>query len=117
VNWPDDLPEELAGIAVSLAQLSAVTVDREDFLSAWLADFDRWLTRIESDAGRAELMEVLRSRSATLGRLVRVQMADRIVIGVAEQITGAGHLLVRSDESGELVKIAVGDVVHATIQR
>jgi hypothetical protein len=44
-------------------------------------------------------------------------MADRIVIGVAEQITGAGHLLVRSDESGELVKIAVGDVVHATIQR
>ena len=117
VNWPDDLPEELAGIAVSLAQLSSVTVDRDELLSAWLADFDRWLTRIESDAGRAELMEVLRSRSATLGRLVRVQMADRIVIGVAEQITGAGHLLVRSDETGELVEIAVGDVVHATIQR
>jgi BirA family biotin operon repressor/biotin-[acetyl-CoA-carboxylase] ligase len=117
VNWPDDLPEELAGIAVSLAQFSPVPVDRDELLSAWLGNFDRWLTRIGSDAGRAELMEVLRSRSATMGRLVRVQMAERIVIGVAEQITGAGHLLVRSDETGELVEITVGDVVHATIQR
>lgn len=117
VNWPDDLPEELASIAVSLAQLTQVHVDREELLVAWLGCFDRWLTRIETDAGRAELMEVLRSRSATLGRSVRVEMADRIVTGVAEQITGAGHLLVRSEETGELVEITVGDVVHATIQR
>jgi BirA family biotin operon repressor/biotin-[acetyl-CoA-carboxylase] ligase len=117
VNWPDDLPEELAGIAVSLAQLAQVPVDREELLVAWLGCFDRWLSRIESDAGRFELMDVLRSRSATLGRLVRVQMADRIVNGVAEQITEAGHLLVRSDETADLVEITVGDVIHATIQR
>jgi hypothetical protein len=44
-------------------------------------------------------------------------MADRIVNGVAEQITEAGHLLVRSDETADLVEITVGDVIHATIQR
>ena len=40
VNWPadeEDLPPELAGLAVSLRQLAGAPVDREELLTAFLS--------------------------------------------------------------------------------
>ena len=117
VNWPEELPPDLASRAVSLAHVTGSPVDREALLVAWLVRFDSRLDQIESAEGRTALVAELRSRSATLGQLVRVEMADGIVIGKAEAITDSGHLVVRSDETGEEIEVTVGDVVHATIQR
>lgn len=49
----------------------------------------------------------------TLGRAVRVELPDGTFLeGTAESLDGAGRLLVRSDDSGEPLAVAAGDVTH-----
>jgi len=88
VNWRSPLP---AG-AVALG----AGVDRGDLLVAWLTAFDR----ADDVVGR------YRARCATIGRQVRVELADESIEGMAERI----------DEDGALVvdgrRIIAGDLVH-----
>jgi BirA family biotin operon repressor/biotin-[acetyl-CoA-carboxylase] ligase len=104
VNWPADLPAELAGTAVAANHLAARPVDRERLLTEVL---DRLAVRYTSlDAA----VEDYRARCVTIGREVRVELPDEMLTGRAVDVDGDGHLLV--DTEGGVRVIAAGDVVH-----
>ena len=91
---PDALPAELHDIA------TAIAVDRSDLLVAWLRAFDVRLSALDDVVADAT------SRSATLGRRVRVELAHETFEGTATSLTNEGFLVV----DGRVV--SAGDVVH-----
>lgn len=114
-TWPplDGLPPELADRVVALNHLTGAPVDRDVLLEAFL---DRLAARYDAlVAGgveaRAALLADWRTRSATLGRRVRVDLGSSDVEGVAVDVDGDGRLVVETDD-GERRAFAVGDVVH-----
>jgi len=115
VNWPEQLPEELAGTAIALNHLAGHPVDREDLLVAWLRRLDHWLDVIGDGTdpqGREQLLDAVRARSATLGRRVRVEMATSTREGEAVSIDEQGRLHVMTDTETDPLVVSVGDVVH-----
>jgi BirA family biotin operon repressor/biotin-[acetyl-CoA-carboxylase] ligase len=110
VAWPDDLPDELENIAVAINHVVSNPVDREDLLIELLSALGpRYDALVEGD--RTGLLAEWRSRSATLGRMVRVDLGTDDVEGTAVDVTDEGHLVVETLE-GEQRVFAVGDVVH-----
>ena len=114
VVWPRDLPgeaAEVAEVATALNWLGAgVEVDRADLLVGFLrALAGRYATLVS--AGPADLLDAWRSRSATLGRRVRVDLGRDDLEGTAVDITEEGHLVVETRE-GDRRTVTVGDVVH-----
>ena len=110
VTWPADLPEELADIAVAINHVVDRAVDREDLLVALLEELGpRYAALVAGD--RVALMDEWRARSATLGRMVRVDLGADDVEGKAVDVTADGHLVVETLEGVRRV-FAVGDVVH-----
>lgn len=110
VAWPEDLPDDLAEIAVACNHIVPTPVDRESLLIALL---DALGPRYDALVGgdRSGLLREWRERSATLGRRVRVDLGRADVEGTAVDITDHGHLVVDTDE-GDRRAFAVGDVVH-----
>ncbi|MEY2570294.1 MAG: BirA family transcriptional regulator [Acidimicrobiaceae bacterium] len=104
VRWPRDLPPELADVAIAINHISDVDVDREQLLIALLQRLDRWY-------GAPDLRDRWRELSATIGRSVRVELADEQVTGIAVDVDDAGHLIVEQAD-GARRSFAVGDVVH-----
>ena len=110
VTWPADLPEELADIAVAVNQVVDTPVDREDLLIALLSELGpRYDALVAGD--RDGLLTEWRAASATLGRMVRVDLGTDDVEGKAVDVTGEGHLVVDTLEGDRRV-FAVGEVVH-----
>lgn len=110
VRWPDELPPELAEIAVAMNHVTDAPVDREDLLIALLSELGpRYAALCAGD--RSNLLDEWRARSATLGRRVRIELGADDVDGTAVDITDDGHLVVETLE-GERRTFAVGDVVH-----
>jgi BirA family biotin operon repressor/biotin-[acetyl-CoA-carboxylase] ligase len=109
VAWPSELPEDLADIAVACNHISDAVVDREDLLIALLRHLDDHYTRLIA-GDRGALLAAWRSRSATLGRRVRVHLAHRELEGIAADITDHGHLVVETADGPR--EVTAGDVVH-----
>lgn len=115
VRWGpvSDLPPELAGIAVSLDQLHpGEVVDRQDLLVAILRAFDRRLDDLGSAEGRARLHADHVAACVTLGREVRVELADGVLTGRATGLAPGGQLVVAPDGGGEPMEVTAGDVIH-----
>jgi len=136
IKWPNDLvvdDRKLAGIlaqaegdavvagiglnvswapdgAVSLASLAPSPVDRGELLAAVLASLDWWCDRWDAVA------RAYRSRCATVGRRVRVELAARTVIGVATSIDERGWLRVAVEGGEEVVEVSAADVIHLRSQ-
>jgi BirA family biotin operon repressor/biotin-[acetyl-CoA-carboxylase] ligase len=110
VHWPS-FPDELDGIATACNFCSTTPVDRFDLLVDWLTRFDALLANLQDPAGRRALRDGCASRSATLGRRVRVSLPSRQLCGVASGLTPEGLLEVTADD-GHVETIAAGDVVH-----
>ena len=110
VAWPDDLPAELADIAVACNHVAPTVVDREDLLIALLERLGPRYERLVAGE-RSGLLDEWRARSATLGRTVRVILGDTEVEGTATDVTDDGHLVVVTP-TGDRRTFAVGDVVH-----
>lgn len=112
VCWPDELPDELADIAVALNHVSDVHVDRLELLGKWLGHLDELYTRIIEDTGREipRLLGLYRDRCSTLGREVRVELANQHLEGRALDVTDLGHLLVEVE--ADIFEVAAGDVIH-----
>lgn len=115
VNWPTEIPAELASIATSLnhhlpGDRAGTEIDREALLVALLTGFEAILDRLGDPDGPEALLMRYRHLSATLGRMVRVELGSGALRGMATDLTPEGHLLV--ELAGELVPIAAGDVVH-----
>lgn len=114
VAWGDDVPEDLASVAVALDHLTAPAAppDRAEVLVAMGTHLDRRYGALVGDAdGVADLRAAWRDRSATLGRRVRVDLGVDDLVGTAVDVTDEGHLVVETLE-GERRTVAVGDVVH-----
>ena len=113
VNWPSELPDELAGIATSLNHHASGVqgdIDREELLVAHLLGFEQILAALGAPGGPEALLMRYRHLSATLGQMVRVELGSGALTGFATDLTPEGHLLV--ELAGELVPISAGDVVH-----
>jgi BirA family biotin operon repressor/biotin-[acetyl-CoA-carboxylase] ligase len=98
-NWPADAPDHV----VALNHLTGREVDRAALLDAFL----------ERLAVGGDPLAAWRARSATLGRRVRVDLAEEAVTGTAVDVTDAGHLVL--DVGGDRRTLAVGDVVHLRV--
>lgn len=110
VSWPDELPEDLAEVAVACNHVTATPVDREDLLIALLERLGpRYGALVAGERG--SLLDEWRARSATLGRSVRVILGHAEIEGTAVDVTDDGHLVVDTT-AGHRRTFAVGDVVH-----
>lgn len=113
VNWPAsdaDLPLELVGSATSLAQQTGRVTDRDQLLTSLLEHLEPRVGDLASSEGRDRQAAELRCRCVTLGRRVRVDLAEGAIEGVASDITPDGHLVV--DVGGTTRTVVAGDVVH-----
>jgi BirA family transcriptional regulator, biotin operon repressor / biotin---[acetyl-CoA-carboxylase] ligase len=106
VDWPG--PEGVGGTC--LRDLSGGPVDHALLLEAFLVALSTRRGMLDGEEGRRQVAAELRERCATLGRRVRVELADEAVVGLAEGLTDAGHLVVRTPEG--LRTVSAGDVVH-----
>jgi BirA family biotin operon repressor/biotin-[acetyl-CoA-carboxylase] ligase len=106
VNWPDDLPADLDGIAVAANHVAGRTVDRERLLVELLARLETRYSSLDSVAGD------YRARCATIGRDVRVDLPGETFEGRAVDVDDDGHLVVDTGDRARTV--AAGDVVHVT---
>jgi BirA family biotin operon repressor/biotin-[acetyl-CoA-carboxylase] ligase len=110
VNWPADLPPELADIAIALNHLVGRDIDREDVLVAFLRRLEVWRSELDHREGRGRLVDRYRELCVTLGATVRVDLFDASYTGRAVDVTAEGHLVV--DHDGERREVVAGDVVH-----
>jgi BirA family biotin operon repressor/biotin-[acetyl-CoA-carboxylase] ligase len=111
VNWPEQLPPELDGIAIAVNRVVGQEVDREDLLIALLERLAVWLAPIGRVDGRADLVARYRATCSTLGARVRVELLGETFEGTATQIDDEGHLVVDADD-GTRRTVVAGDVVH-----
>jgi BirA family transcriptional regulator, biotin operon repressor / biotin---[acetyl-CoA-carboxylase] ligase len=116
---PDELPAPGPAPAGPLAATSLraqgwASLDRDILLTAVLGELEHWYLawrRAGGDPARCGLAEEYPRLSATLGRLVRVELpGGQLIRGLATGIDPAGRLLVRGPD-GER-PVAAGDVVH-----
>ena len=108
VNWPADLPAELADIAVAANHVAGRSVDRELLLVELLKRLDVRYAALGS------VVTDYRAQCATIGRDVRVELPGEVVMGHAVDVDDDGHLLV---DTGRTVRtVAAGDVIHVRPQ-
>jgi BirA family biotin operon repressor/biotin-[acetyl-CoA-carboxylase] ligase len=112
VTWPDELPAELADIAIALNHAAGRPVDRDELLRAFLVELGHWYAALGSAGGRGELLGRYRALSATIGRRVRVELSGETVVGDAVDVSSDGHLLVVDECPDRQREIIAGDVVH-----
>ena len=111
VAWPEEVPEELADVAIACNHVTGRTIDRVDLLVALLTNLAAWYEPLVATRDAAPLLAAWRERSATLGRRVRVDLGQDDVEGTAVDVTPEGHLVVDTLE-GDRRTIVVGDVTH-----
>ncbi len=119
VSWPG--PPEAGGTSV-LAEMkdndgsgdeileSATGEITRQLLDALLDAFEPRVVKLQTPAGRNSLLQEHRANCVTLGRRVRVELANGFVEGDAVGISDSGCLVVES--SGRRIEVASGDVVH-----
>lgn len=110
VAWPDQLPDELADVAVAISHLSDRVPARAELLDEMLVRLEVHYGRLV-DGGADRVLDAWRSHSATLGQEVRVDLGADDIVGTAVDVTAEGHLVVEA-VGGQRRTVAVGDVVH-----
>lgn len=116
VAWPPGWPpagadrelELLARQATTLSALAGRTIDLEEVTAAFLAALRR--RHAELGAAPEETLRAYRRRCTTIGRSVRVMLADGEVRGDVVDVMEDGRLLLVAD--GKLRAFEAGDVVH-----
>jgi BirA family transcriptional regulator, biotin operon repressor / biotin---[acetyl-CoA-carboxylase] ligase len=106
VSWPG--PMEANGTSLDAVSSNAVT--RDALLDAYLEALAVRNRDLRSEDGRVALVAAYRRRLVTVGRRVRVQLHDAEVVGLAEGVDDAGHLVVATEHG--VRSFATGDVVH-----
>jgi BirA family transcriptional regulator, biotin operon repressor / biotin---[acetyl-CoA-carboxylase] ligase len=104
-NWPDELPPEIADIAIAANHAAGRPVHTEDVLDVLLENL-----ALRLDGGWDEVAREYRARCETVGREVRVELADREFTGLAAEVQDDGALVVITDDGPR--RVVAGDVVH-----
>jgi len=103
-------PDEVSATATSLWRETGVERDPLTMLQLVLARLEGRLVDLADRHGRRRLAGEYRRRCDTVGRAVRVSLADETFTGTATDVTVEGHLIV--DVGTCLRTVAAGDVVH-----
>jgi len=106
VGWPG--PPGAGG--TSLQAAAGHPVDRDELLGAFLVALAPRRAELGTTEGRRRLATEWRDRCATLGRPVRVEVAEGFFEGIATDLDDGGHLVVRTADGTRVVP--AGDVVH-----
>jgi BirA family biotin operon repressor/biotin-[acetyl-CoA-carboxylase] ligase len=109
VSWPEGGAGPPEG-GVALNQLVGFDVGRDRLLAALLRSLEDRYQALGDVAGQAAQASEYRRRCSTVGRLVRVELADETFTGTVADVTPEGHLLV--DVGVCLRRVTAGDVVH-----
>jgi BirA family biotin operon repressor/biotin-[acetyl-CoA-carboxylase] ligase len=112
VDWsPSGIVDgrDLSESATSLSSASGQVVNRQELLSALLAELERGYLKLRQGL-HEEVFQEWRGRLAMLGQEVEIRTATDIIRGVAEDVDQTGALLVR-DKDGVLHTILSGDVM------
>ena len=112
VSWPEDVPEHLRDIATSIDRHAASVPQVVELLVELLRRFEDLLSLATHDPGA--LLSRYTARSATIGRMVRVERPGAVggdIAGMAVGVDDVGALLV--DDGGVIHTVHVGDVIHA----
>lgn len=104
-TWPDELPEEIAEVAIAASHAAGRPVHTEDVLDVLL---ERLATRL--DEGWDAIAREYRVSCDTVGRDVRVELADGSFTGLATGADDDGALVVITDDGPR--RVVAGDVVH-----
>ncbi len=111
VNWGERMDDsELADEAVALDHLAGHEVDRVQLLVALLTNLEDRYRALAERSGQLGQAAEYRRRCTSVGRAVRVELADETVTGTVADVTDEGHLLL--DVGVCLRTVTAGDVVH-----
>ncbi len=112
VNLPASmLPEEIRGAATSLLILTNKIVDRTAFTGELIRNLDRCYGELEQ-RGFPPMAARWESFFELKGRKVKVEMGDRVVLGIARGIDRDGALVLEK-QGGATERIIAGDVTRA----
>ena len=106
LTWPG--PPGVGGTC--LLDATGVRVERDDILELLLNELAVRVALLGDAAGRAGLLGELERRLVTVGREVRVVLADAELVGTAIGLNGDGHLRVETADG--VIEVAAGDVIH-----
>jgi BirA family biotin operon repressor/biotin-[acetyl-CoA-carboxylase] ligase len=106
LTWPG--PPEVGGTSV-LAE-TGLTVSPRALVDLLLDELEPRRTLLDTEDGRATLLEEHRLALDTLGREVRVERASSSFHGRAVALASDGSLDVATDDG--IVNVTIGDVVH-----
>jgi len=110
-------PKELAGRAVSVAELSLRPVVREQVLAALSRALTRRYSQMQEPGGTSLIIAEWMGRSSYgEGKLVRVTNGDEILTGVTRGLENDGALRLEI-EGGEIKTIRAGDVVQVRAEK
>lgn len=108
---PEAFPSELTSRAGSLLEATGRPLDRNRLLSQLLNDLEPVLEELAVEGPR-RLLHAYTDRCATIGKKVRVVLAEsRELLGVAQAIGRDGALHV-STNSQAIVEVRAADVIH-----
>ena len=110
VNW-DKPPPGLEDIAIAANEVAGHPVDREALLQHFLDRLEEHYSALIEPGGWRGTLLNYRRLSSTLGKDVRVELPSGAFTGRAMEVTGEGHLLVKTPD-GEVRRVPAGDVVH-----
>jgi BirA family biotin operon repressor/biotin-[acetyl-CoA-carboxylase] ligase len=102
------LPEEIRSLSTTLTKEGNIKVDRARLLENILTEAERLYKDVVAGKGSVILKE-WREFSSMAGRQVSVQMHDKIISGIAEDIDDKGRLIVRLPSGGRET-VSAGDV-------
>jgi BirA family biotin operon repressor/biotin-[acetyl-CoA-carboxylase] ligase len=104
-----DFPPHMIEMATSIRIETGREHSRTVLIAGILNEMDYWYHTILMSKGRSAILRRWRDLTATLGKTVRVTLADETLTGIAEDIDKEGMLLVRLP-SGAIRTINSGDV-------
>ena len=105
---PEDYPEEVRDLAVSVADVAEESFTRVDLLADILKNMEELYESVLEN-GFAPVLDEWRKYSCTLGQEVKVIAPDMTYYGTAVDIDDEGLLIVRK-EDGTVEKVVAGDV-------
>ena len=104
-TWPDELPPEVADVAIAANHAAGRPVHTGDVLDALLERLDSRL-----DEGWDAIAREYKARCETVGRDVRVELPDGSFTGLAAEVEDDGALIVITDDGPR--RVVAGDVIH-----
>jgi BirA family biotin operon repressor/biotin-[acetyl-CoA-carboxylase] ligase len=104
----ENFPEEIKDIATSLHMETGEEYSRKDITKRFLESFEKYYN-ILNKRGFETILTAWKKNSDTIGRDVEIDIFDRQITGVVEDIESSGVLRVSTDD-GRIERIISGDV-------